>query len=158
MNDDVRVWALLIFSLCCCLLKDMITRLFRSLYCLRSKFTRAALVWRCVSYLRDRRAQYGSVQQGSAKSGLCTAITQVNYTRQHKWKIMVNHTKKGKFGIPSRKIPKSRKCPPVQALSVGSPYTVLSPAAQCQNFSVGSPYTASSSSRVSWSIRKEQII
>ena len=82
MNDDVRVWALLIFSLCCCLLKDMITRLFRSPYCLRSKFTRAALVWRCVSYLRDRRAQYGSVQQGSAKSGLCTAITQVNYTRQ----------------------------------------------------------------------------
>ena len=82
MNDDVRVWALLIFSLCCCLLKDMITRLFRSSYCLRSKFTRAALVWRCVSYLRDRRAQYGSVQQGSAKSGLCTAITQVNYTRQ----------------------------------------------------------------------------
>jgi hypothetical protein len=127
--------------------------------CLRKKFTQVALVWRCVSYLRDRRAQYGSVQQGSAKSCLCTKITQVNYTRQHKWKIMVNNTKKGKFGIPSRKIPKSRKCPPVQALSVGSPYTVLSPAAQCQNFSVGSPYTASSSSsRVSWSIRKEQII
>jgi len=55
---------------------------------------------------------------------------------------MVNNTKKGKFGIPSRKIPKSRKCPPVQALSVGSPYTASS----------------SSSSRVSWSIRKEQII
>ena len=126
--------------------------------CLRKKFTQVALVWRCVSYLRDRRAQYGSVQQGSAKSCLCTKITQVNYTRQDKWKIMVNNTKKGKFGIPSRKIPKSRKSPPVQALSVGSPYTVLSPAAQCQNFSVGSPYTASSSSRVSWSIRKEQII
>ena len=52
--------------------------------CLRKKFTQVALVWRCVSYLRDRRAQYGSVQQGSAKSCLCTKITQVNYTRQHK--------------------------------------------------------------------------
>ena len=40
--------------------------------CLRKKFTQVALVWRCVSYLRDRRAQYGSVQQGSAKSCLCT--------------------------------------------------------------------------------------
>ena len=158
MDADVRVWALLIFSLCCCLLKGMITRHFRFRVVYEKKFTQVALVWRCVSYLRDRRAQYGSVQQGSAKSCLCTKITQVNYTRQHKWKIMVNNTKKGKFGIPSRKIPKSRNCPPVQALSVGSPYTVLSPAAQCQNFSVGSPYTASSSSRVAWSIRKEQII
>ena len=119
MDDDVRVWALLIFSLCCCLIKDMTTRLFRSSCCLRNTLTRAALVWRCVSYLRDRRAQYGSVQQGSAKSGLCTAITQVNYTRQPKWQIMVNNTKKGKFGISSRKIPKSRNCPPVQAAAYG---------------------------------------
>ena len=158
MDADVRVWALLIFSLCCCLLKGMITRHFRFRVVYEKSSLR--LLWCGDAWVTCVIAEHNTVVYNRAvQNCLCTKITQVNYTRQHKWKIMVNNTKKGKFGIPSRKIPKSRKCPPVQALSVGSPYTVLSPAAQCQNFSVGSPYTASSSSsRVSWSIRKEQII
>ena len=152
MHGTVQIRDLFNFFLCCCLSKGTIFHRFLMFVLFTSFYHSGYFGVACVIYLRDCEAQHCS-----PKPWLGIAIRQVNYNQPPQVKNL-NNTKKGKFGIPSRKIPKSRKCPPVQALSVGSPYTVLSPAAQCQNFSVGSPYTASSSSRVSWLIRKEQII